>query len=190
MKLKYLLFVFLFLNLTLAAKPEVTHRVWFDISIPNVGIKRLNLDLYGKVCPKTVENFVTLSSSGKYDGLIFHRVIPNFMIQGLTDEHSQRAPDSIYGPRFDDENFTLKHFPGCLSMANAGPNTNGGQFFVTVGETSWLNGRHTVFGGVASKDDLAVARMISEVKTNRMDRPLNAVTVVKAGGEALSKSDL
>ena len=114
------------------------------------------VDLFAKDAPKTVNNFVFLARDGFYDGTTFHRVIPNFMIQGGDPEGSGRGGP---GYRFEDEtkNNPNRHKVGSLSMANAGPNTNGSQFFITHIATDWLNGKHTVFGQVRSGQDVVNA---------------------------------
>lgn len=114
------------------------------------------VDLFPKEAPKTVNNFVFLSRDGFYDGTVFHRVIADFMIQGGDPEGSGRGGP---GYRFEDEtkNNPHKHQVGSLSMANAGPNTNGSQFFITHVVTDWLNGKHTVFGKVRSGQDVVNA---------------------------------
>lgn len=115
------------------------------------------LDLYPEFAPLTVNNFVALARDGYYDGLNFHRVIPDFMVQGGCPEGSGRGGP---GYKFPDEvgpDNPLTHEPKVISMANAGPNTNGSQFFITHVETSWLNGKHTVFGKVTTGEDVVDA---------------------------------
>ena len=119
----------------------------------------IKLQLFADRTPITVANFVNLAKRGYYDGLTFHRVIPNFMIQGGCPHGTGTGGP---GYRFEDECMpALKHdAPGKLSMANAGPGTNGSQFFITHVETPWLDGRHTVFGTVVDADDQAVVDAI------------------------------
>ncbi len=116
----------------------------------------IEVQLYAEHAPKTVNNFVALARDGFYDGLTFHRVIPNFMVQGGDPDGTGRGGP---GYKFEDEvrDNPLKHETGSLSMANAGPNTNGSQFFITHGPQPHLNGRHTVFGSVTEGQDVVDA---------------------------------
>jgi len=137
----------------------------------------ITIQLFKDRTPKTCKNFATLAATGKYDNVIFHRIISGFMIQGGDPTGTGRGGKSIYGEKFEDEFVPdLKHEgKGTLSMANAGPNTNGSQFFITLGPTPHLNGKHTVFGRVTNGMD--VVDKLGSVKTGGSDRPINEVKI-------------
>lgn len=172
---------------TVAAKDaEITQSVSLTIAVDGKPLdERVVIGLFGKNTPKTTENFRVLcteqrksKTSGRtlsYVGSSFHRVIPNFMIQGGDfTNHDGTGGESIYGNKFNDENFDVKHDIGVISMANAGPNTNGSQFFITTAQTPWLDGRHTVFGRVTSGYD--VVKQV-EGYGSRSGRPSAKVTI-------------
>ncbi len=140
----------------------------------------IELELYPDVAPKAVKNFIELSKKGYYNGLIFHRVINHFMIQGGDPTGTGAGGESIYGDVFENEYKPNVVFdkPGLLAMANRGPNTNGSQFFITTVPTPHLNGGYTIFGKVVNGFD--VVQKIENTKTSRGDRPVEDQVIKKA----------
>lgn len=164
--------------------------VFFDISINGAAAGRITFELYQNVTPKTAENFRALctgekgtGNSGKplhYKGSGFHRVIPQFMLQGGDFTRGNgTGGESIYGNKFADENFSAKHTkPFLLSMANAGPNTNGSQFFITTVACPWLDGKHCVFGEVTSGQELV--KQIESLGSSS-GKPSKQITISNSG---------
>ncbi|CEG72423.1 heme binding [Rhizopus azygosporus] len=148
-----------------------------DNVILDTSMGSIHIELYWDHAPRTCKNFYELAKKGYYDGVSFHRIIADFMIQGGDPTGTGRGGTSIYGERFADEiHPALKHTgAGILSMANAGPNTNGSQFFITLAPTPWLDGKHTIFGRVS--DGMNVVKRMGLVKTDAHDRPKDVVRI-------------
>jgi len=149
-----------------------------EIVVMKTSLGTIKLRLFPEFAPKTVENFVGLTKKGYYDGIIFHRVIDGFMIQGGDPTGTGRGGESLWGNTFEDE-FTdeLGNIPGSLSMANAGPNTNGSQFFINQVNNDFLDGRHSVFGQVFEGMD--VVEKILKVEKGPGDKPVEDVVMEK-----------
>ena len=151
-----------------------------EVAVIKTNMGTIELELFPKEAPKAVENFTKLAYEGYYDGVIFHRVIDNFMIQGGDPTGTGRGGESIWGKPFKDEFSPNLKFdqPGLLAMANAGPGTNGSQFFITLAPTPWLNNHHTIFGKVINGMD--VVQAIGKVQTSKpYDKPVKDVVMEK-----------
>ncbi|KAL9715377.1 Peptidyl-prolyl cis-trans isomerase-like 1 [Leucoagaricus gongylophorus] len=144
----------------------------------NLGV--VKVELYWNHAPKTCRNFAELANNGYYNGVIFHRIISDFMIQGGDPTGTGRGGTSIYGQNFEDEIHPELRFTGAgiLAMANSGPNTNGSQFFITLAPTPYLDKKHTIFGRVSS--GMQVVRRLGVVATDAQDRPREEVKIHKA----------
>ena len=146
---------------------------------------KMEIELRADLAPKTVENFTTHIKNGYYNGIIFHRIMKNFMIQGGDPTGTGRGGESIWGGKFEDEFNSKAMFDrvGVLAMANAGRNTNGSQFFITTVKTPWLNGRHTIFGFINDKNSFKTLKRLENVRTSGRyggDRPLEKQIIIKA----------
>ena len=174
MKNKILVLLFVFAVNLFGANPHV---------VLETTQGKIEIELFPKVAPKAVENFMTHIKDGYYNGIAFHRIIHNFMIQGGDPTESGRGGESIWHKPFADE-FKNKVFDkaGILAMANAGRNTNGSQFFITTAPTPWLNGHHTIFGQI-TKSSMATLKKLNNVQTmgrRGADRPIQRQEIVKA----------
>lgn len=168
------------------ADPEITQKVFFDVSVGDKPAGRIVIGLFGNVTPKTAASFAALATGTDkgigYKNTIFHRIIKDFMIQGGDFERGNGTGgySPLYGRNFPDENFSIPFAPGYVAMANAGPNTNGSQFFITTADTPWLFGRHVVFGKVV--EGLDVLDKLQNVNVlPRINRPLEPVVITDAG---------
>lgn len=162
----------------------VTERVFLDLEIEGSPAGRVEIGLFGATAPKTVRNFVALANHEKgygYRGSFFHRIIANFMMQGGDfNKFDGTGGYSIYGQNFRDENFVLGHYgAGWVCMANAGPDTNGSQFYITVVACPWLDTTHTCFGKVL--EGMAIVHKACNTRTDSNDRPLQPVKILNSG---------
>ncbi|WRT65658.1 peptidyl-prolyl cis-trans isomerase-like 1 [Kwoniella shivajii] len=146
----------------------------------DTSVGSFTVELYTAHAPKTCNNFSKLAERGYYNGVIFHRIIPGFMIQGGDPTGTGRGGTSIYGDKFADELHPELRFVGAgiLAMANSGPNTNGSQFFITCAPTPFLDGKHTIFGRVSS--GMKTIQRLEAVRTDSEDRPVEDIKIHKA----------
>lgn len=178
-------FIACMLSFTFLKAEEATANLKAEETMTTIFVFETNqgtfeVTLKPEVAPKACENFSKLIAKGYYDGIIFHRVIKDFMIQGGDPTGTGRGGSSIWNKSFEDEFSSSVKFnkKGLLAMANAGPNTNGSQFFITTAETSWLDKKHTIFGEVTKGYE--VVAKIEGVKTGPGDRPVDPVKIIKA----------
>ncbi|KAG0201096.1 Peptidyl-prolyl cis-trans isomerase B [Mortierella sp. GBA30] len=179
MFMRTIAFVIAAASVAIAAQgATITSKVYFDIDQGGKHLGTIVIGLYGDDVPKTAKNFLELAKGSLgfgYQGSTFHRVI-----KGDFTNHDGTGGKSIYGPQFEDENFKIKHTgPGIVSMANAGEDTNGSQFFITTVKTDWLDNRHVVFGEVV--DGMDIVHKIENTETSYHDKPSVDITIVKSG---------
>jgi peptidylprolyl isomerase len=150
------------------------------IVVIETNLGTVEVTLMPEIAPKTCENFIGLVQKHYYDGIVFHRIIKNFMIQGGDPTGTGAGGESIWGKSFADECKPTVKFdkPGLLAMANRGPNTNGSQFFITTVATPWLHMRHTIFGQVTAGYD--IVKKMEAAQTDPRDRPVEAIKIIKA----------
>ncbi|MBD3791615.1 MAG: peptidylprolyl isomerase [Campylobacterales bacterium] len=172
---KVLMIALLFCGLQLQAEEKA------PVVVLETNLGKIELKLYPKVAPKAVENFTTHVKNGYYNGLIFHRIIKDFMIQGGDPTGTGRGGESIWKKDFEDEFAPNVVFdrPFLLAMANRGPKTNGSQFFITTVPTPWLNGKHTIFGEVVAGKEV-VSKLENVDVDPRMNRPFFDQKIIKA----------
>lgn len=175
----FMTLVFFVLTLSLQAEELPFMMPKNPIVVVDTNLGSITIALKPEAAPKAVENFLRLAQKNYYNDVIFHRVIKNFMIQGGDPTGTGRGGESIYGKPFEDEVSPSLQFtkPGLLAMANAGPKTNGSQFFITTAAAPWLNGKHTIFGEVIEGYD--VVKKIENTPTSGQDKPLTPVKILK-----------
>ncbi|MBI3602671.1 MAG: peptidylprolyl isomerase [Candidatus Omnitrophica bacterium] len=176
--MRKILFLLISLMLTILTFSKAQEKESVVVLETNQG--NIELKLFSDIAPKTCENFIGLVKKGYYNGIIFHRVIKSFMIQGGDPTGTGTGGESIWGGSFEDEFSPRVGFDrkGLLAMANAGPNTNGSQFFITTVPTPWLNGHHTIFGEVISGYE--TVEKIENTAIGPGDRPIQAQKIIKA----------
>lgn len=176
----FLMVVFYFSMIFFARNAHADEPAGNPIVVFETNQGSIELELWPNIAPKTCENMIGLVQKGYYDGTVFHRVIKEFMVQGGDPTATGRGGESLWGGKFEDEFSNSVRFdkPGILAMANAGPNTNGSQFFITTVATPWLNGRHTIFGKVVTGYD--VVQKIENTKVGAGDRPVEDQKITRA----------
>jgi peptidylprolyl isomerase len=178
--IRVVLFTFVFGILLYSFLPAVFGLEEEQVVVLETNQGNIEIRLFPKIAPKACENFVTLVEKGYYDGIIFHRVIKNFMIQGGDPTGTGRGGESIWGRPFEDEVSPKITFsvPGLVAMANAGSNTNGSQFFITTVPCPWLNMKHTIFGDIVGGYD--VVQKIEDTAVDHLNHPLHEQKIIKA----------